>query len=220
MCGHAWEARPKAKSSAASSRSHPPVSPASKSNRPPQSSSAKAPQDSKDAVGAKKVVMSARSLRAEMGAEEYLEQDGKSALDKSLATIEEKFGSAVFCSTSISEDHLKHVSKEAKSLCADLRGLHGACINLQWKVKKRSNPHAEAVEIMQAMRPSLSSLELGDIWHFVRAGMHWQTSTEPQGAYTPTRGKTSQTLIHPCKDTVHTHPNAHTHTHTYMICYM
>jgi hypothetical protein len=151
-------ARPKAKAAPGAQKMHASISPATKTGRrATASSSVVLAEQARPASGKKEKneKPSAKAMRSEMGAVEYLDQDGKGALDKTLAEIELKFKATTFTSISITDDHLKSVSKDLKALCGELRTLHSSAINLQWKVKKRAQPHAGALDMLVEFRLAL-----------------------------------------------------------------
>jgi hypothetical protein len=87
----------------------------------------------------------------------YLSVAGKDPLDQSLHGALAQLGAEIFDNSS--ERDPKVVQQMLKKVCDCLRKLHGDCISLQWKLKKRASPPLAALDDMQKFRD-----EVANIW--------------------------------------------------------
>ena len=95
-----------------------------------------------------------------MDAERYLRNEGKDALDQKFSNCMEMLLQDPFASDKLDADHLVELNAKLKPLTTSLRSLQTNYIGLQWKIKKRQNPPADALELMQECRN-----KVGDAWH-------------------------------------------------------
>ena len=89
--------------------------------------------------------------------DKYLSVAGKGVLDQSLEVAVAQLGAEIFDNSSTHDP--KEVQQSLKKVCDGLRKLHGDCINLQWKLKKRTSPPQDALDEMQKFRE-----EVANIW--------------------------------------------------------
>lgn len=87
----------------------------------------------------------------------YLSVAGKDPLDQSFQAILAQLDAEIFDNSAARDP--KDVLQALKKVCDCFRKLHGDCINLQWKLKKRTSPPLAALSAMQEFRD-----EVGNIW--------------------------------------------------------